>query len=99
MTDRLQFSAKFDAIRATGSPTDAPVSRVRDVLICTTSSAEVSMQEGHAHPPTASPIEMRFRGASEPVDLGRGIQIDRLSSEDAELVMNACSPRGHYFVP
>lgn len=36
---------------------------------------------------------------TEPVELGRGIRIDRLPQEEAELVMNACTARGHYFVP
>src|SRR4051794_35648849 len=99
MTDPLQFSAKFNAIHAISLPTNAPVVRVRDVLICVTSGADVSMEEVHAHPPIASPIEMRVRGAGEPVDLGRGVYIGRLSGEDVELVMNACSLRGHYFAP
>jgi hypothetical protein len=99
MTDPLQFNAKFDAIHAISLPTHAPVVRVRDVLICVTSGADVSMEEVHAHPPIASPIETRVRGGGEPVDLGRGVYIDRLSGEDVELVMNACSLRGHYFAP
>ena len=98
--DTTQFSAKFDAIHAIGNPTDAPVARVRDVLICATSDdVTVAMEEVYAHPPIASPIELRLTGASEPVHLGRRVYIDRLSNDDVELVMNACSPRGHYFAP
>jgi hypothetical protein len=99
MTDRIQFSAKFDAIHAIGAPTDAPVSRVRDVLICATGGADVSIEEIQAHPPIASAIEVRLRGGGEPVDRGRGVYIDSGSGEDVEVVMNACSLRGHYFAP
>jgi hypothetical protein len=44
-------------------------------------------------------VELRKCGVTSRVSLGRGLVIDRLSDEDAELVMNACSARGHYFVP
>jgi hypothetical protein len=33
------------------------------------------------------------------VDLGRGVRLDRLSPDERDLVMHACAPRGHYFVP
>jgi hypothetical protein len=42
---------------------------------------------------------LREEGESPPVDLGRGVRIDRLPQEEVELVMNACTPRGHYFSP
>lgn len=35
----------------------------------------------------------------EPVDLGRDLRIDHLDYDEAELVMNACTPRGHFFAP
>jgi hypothetical protein len=74
--------------------------RVRDVLIWTSGDVDVSTEEFTRHPPIASPP---FYGlppdVSEPLKLGRGLSIDRLSDEDAELVMNACTPRGHYFAP
>jgi hypothetical protein len=98
MEGRSQFSAKFDAFEVIGQPTSAAVVCVRDVLIWTTSDVDVPMEEVRAHPP----IGMRFSGIAEsrdPVELGRGLRLDRLSKEDAELVMNACNPRGHYFAP
>ncbi len=35
----------------------------------------------------------------EKVELGGGIVIEELDQDLAELVMNACTPRGHYFAP
>jgi hypothetical protein len=97
---RLQFSAKFDPIHAIGFPTSEPVARVRDVIVCPTFETDTSTDEFGAHPPIGSPSLLGLRpDASEPVDVGRGVILDRLSDEDAELVMSACSPRGHYFAP
>lgn len=80
-------------------PTDTPVARVRDVIVCVTGDSDISLEEFKAHPPIASPIELRLGGSADPVSLGRGVMLGRLSNEDAELVMNACSSRGHYFNP
>lgn len=91
-----QFSAKLPLFL--GTPTSAPVEKVRDVLVCVT-GAGVSHEEVLEHPFIASPMEMRVMGLSEPCELGRGIVIGRLSQDDAELVLNACTPRGHYFAP
>lgn len=35
----------------------------------------------------------------EPIDLGRGVQIVHLDRDEAERILTACAPRGHYFVP
>lgn len=64
-----------------GSPT-----QVYDVLVVTTSEA-ASFEEFQAHPPAGDP----------PFDLGRGLSIKQLTPDLAELVMNACTFRGHYF--
>jgi hypothetical protein len=66
------------------APTIATVTRVRDVLLIPTSMAEGDWE---AHPP----------GSAPPVDLGRGLTLTALDHDEAELVMNACTPRGHYF--
>src|SRR5512133_265267 len=66
------------------APTVAPVTRVRDVLLIPTSTAE---GDWDTYPPVSTP----------PVDLGRGLMLTELDHEEAELVMNACTPRGHYF--
>jgi hypothetical protein len=73
-----------------GAPTQAPVTQVLDVLIATNGrSHEASDQDYDLHAPVA---------AAHPFDLGHGVRIERLSVDDAELVMNACGPRGHYFI-
>jgi hypothetical protein len=98
--NRVQFSAIFEPPGFFGPITEAPVCRVRDVLICATdASVEFTAEEITDHPPIASPRLLREEGESSPVDLGRGVRIDRLADEEAELVMNACTPRGHYFSP
>ncbi len=98
---QAQFSARVNPIDAIGARPSADVCRVRDVLMWTTTDAEVSGEDLHAHLPIAFPLadlDPSFSGA-QPVELGRGLRIDRLSDDDAELVMNACTPRGHFFAP
>jgi hypothetical protein len=68
-----------------GRPPDASaVERVRDVLIVPTLTSDGDWE---SFPP--------FQG--EPIDLGRGLCIEVLDEEEAELVMNACTERGHHF--
>jgi hypothetical protein len=69
------------------APTDARISSIRDVLLVTTVGGG-SFEEFQAHPPVDSP----------PIDLGKGVQLTEISPDESELVMNACAPRGHYFV-
>jgi hypothetical protein len=70
------------------------------VIVCPTFETDASVDEFTAQPPIGSPAVLGPRShAVDPVPIGRGVVLDRLSDEDAELVMNACSPRGHYFVP
>jgi hypothetical protein len=35
----------------------------------------------------------------QPIDLGRGLRLERLNHDEAERVLTACLPRGHFFVP
>jgi hypothetical protein len=74
-------------LRLTARPpgADEPV-RVYDVLVVTTSEAG-AFEEFQAHPPAGDP----------PAELGRGLSIQQLASDVAELVMNACELRGHYY--
>src|SRR4051812_13919851 len=91
-----EFSAKVGPYL--GRPTDADVRSVRDVILCV-SDHSVDTSQYLDDPPIASPILRRRVGEQPPVDLGRGVMIDRLPKDEAELVMTACSPRGHYFAP
>ncbi len=102
MTD--QFSAEFDAPLGAGPPTRAPIVRVRDLIVCVNDpSIDVPIEEIDAHPPIGEERFARLdddRGEFvEAVELGNGITIEDLDHDTAELVMNACTPRGHYFVP
>jgi hypothetical protein len=99
MGTREQFDARFDAADAMSFQSSAPVERVRDVLICTNTDAEVPPEEFQAHPPIAWLSDWGITASREPVDLGRNLRLDRLPHDEAELVMNACSPRGHFFAP
>ncbi|HEX3804790.1 MAG TPA: hypothetical protein VHV75_18340 [Solirubrobacteraceae bacterium] len=73
---------------------------MRDVIVCPTFEVqpEVGIEELRAHPP----VGFHFAGIgaqSGTVEIGNGVRIDRLPDNETELVMNACSPRGHHFVP
>lgn len=94
-----QFSAKLDGFSA-GPPTQAPVARIRDVLVCPINNATaVSPEEFRDHPPIGSAAVLQMSNAPGPASLGQDLQIAGLPQADWELVMNACTPRGHYFVP
>jgi hypothetical protein len=99
MLDRDLFSANLPRDFFAGPPTSAPVAQVRDVLMCA-APADVSTNELPGHPPIAGAYEAREQiGTPGPVELGRGVRIDRLSADDAKLLVSACIPRGHYFKP
>jgi hypothetical protein len=73
-----------------GAATQAPVTQVLDILIATTGrSHEASDEDYDLHAPVAN---------AGPFDLGHGVRIERLPFDDTELVMNACDPRGHFFI-
>lgn len=87
-----------------GPVSEAPVMQVRDVAICLTGQGDGDVDEYRRRPPVAAPV-LRRDGARlvehdpGPFDLGRGLTIDRLGHDEAGLVMNACTPRGHNFAP
>ncbi len=72
---------------------------MRDVIICTTADSDAGAHEFQKQPPVGSPLRARLEGTADPVELGRGLRLDRLPDGEAELVMTACTPRGHHFVP
>ncbi len=101
-----QLSAELDARFSAGPLNAGAIVRVRDLIICAAdSSTDVPIEEVYAHPPIGwerrpGMDEERAPGEFvDEVDLGGGIVIRELERDTAELVMNACTPRGHYFVP
>lgn len=96
-TPREMYSAKLDGFFTTHP---APPIRVRDVIICATDpSVEYSSDDLRNHLPIGLPSPVHHGVSTDPLDLGRGVAIERLSKDKTELVMNACTPRGHYFSP
>jgi hypothetical protein len=65
-------------------PTTTEIARVRDVLLI---------------PSTTEGDWQKFPPVEEPVDLGRSLQLAVLEHAESEVIMNACAPRGHYFIP
>jgi hypothetical protein len=86
MTQR-HFADSSDLDFCGAAPTSSPVAAVRDVLLITTVGGG-TFEEFQAHPPVED----------EPIKLGRNVEITDLDPDVAELVMNSCTPRGHYFV-
>jgi len=83
-----------------GPVTDAAVVSIRDVILCPTGVGGGDADEYRAYPPVASPIRRRLEEVDPgPVWLGRNLRIDRLDEREAEIVMRACTPRGHNFAP
>jgi hypothetical protein len=101
-----QLSAELDARFSAGPLNAGPIVRVRDLIVCAgDSSRDVPIEEVYAHPPIgwdrhSGLDENRAPGEFvDTIELGGGIVIEELDRDTAELVMNACTPRGHYFVP
>lgn len=82
--DELRLASAANLGWVGRAPTATAVTRVRDVLLIPTGTAEGDWQ---AHPPVDAPG----------VDLGRDLWLTRLDHDEAELVMNAGTPRGHHF--
>jgi hypothetical protein len=68
-------------------PTAGKPKRVFDVLLAARTGGPV--EDFEAHPPVGDP----------PVDLGAGLRIEALNATLSDLVLEACSLRGHYFRP
>ena len=100
--DQARYSADLGRPGlSAGPPGHGEIERVRDVLVI---AGDPEVDQGDAddfimlpkwegHPATG-----RWRDRA-PIELGRGLRIEHLDSDEAERVLNACSPRGHYFVP
>lgn len=85
-----------------GPPGEAPISQVTDVLLVANDPA-VSTDELDAYPPILMPSFPQGPAGGprepDPIQLGQGVELTCLPGEQAERIMNACSPRGHYFHP
>jgi hypothetical protein len=69
------------------APTDAAVAAIRDVLVVPTTVVEGDYAREEEQP------------AGDPaVEIADGLTLEHLPPEDSELVMNACTQRGHYFL-
>lgn len=100
-----QLSAELDARFSAGPLNAGAIVRVRDLIICAGDpSNHIPIEEVYAHPPIGwdrhpGVDDERFGETVDTMDLGRGIVIEDLDRDTVELVMNACTPRGHYFLP
>lgn len=96
----FRYSAEIPTPGAAVPPGGGDIVRVRDVLVITgTPGADL---EGVAHTELATfPTWDLREGRTDPppIDLGRGLVLASLDQGEAERVLTACSPRGHYFVP
>jgi len=75
-----------DLPRFVAQASTAPVTRIRDILLLPTTLANGDYR---ANPPAGD----------NAVELADGLTLERLSDDEAELVLNACTPRGHFFIP
>jgi hypothetical protein len=102
--NKVRFSAKFEErLGSAGPPTDAPVSSVRDVIVCVKGGEQVDPDDFRENPPVGAAQWMRHRRDPDnrvgAVNLGRGVRLEHITRADAQLVQFACQPRGHYFFP
>jgi hypothetical protein len=100
--DRRVFSADLPDLWL-GAPGDgSQVVSVRDILLAA-GDANVVDKDLAQYPPILMPTYPAGPAGSlqepQPLDLGFGVTLLRLDHEEAERVINACSPRGHYFHP
>ena len=65
------------------------------MIICpTTDDTDADVDEFQTHPPVGSPLMRRLEGSAGPVDLGRGLRLDRLPDDEAELVIRPLARLG-----
>jgi hypothetical protein len=69
------------------APTEAAVVAIRDVLVVPTTIVEGDYP-GVDEQPAGDPA----------VELADGLMLERLPAQNSELVMNACTQRGHYYL-
>jgi hypothetical protein len=78
-----------------GPPSRGAETRVRDILLVTIGmwedeiDSDALSQLHRDHPPVTD---------AGSFDLGHGVRLQQLAQEDGELLMNACEPRGHFYI-
>lgn len=100
--ESTRFSADLPMPGSAGPPGGSPVASVRDILLI---RGDPGVDQGDRDNDLA--LLPRWEGSpasgswSAPgaIDLGRGVRLETLEQDQAERLMNACAPRGHYFVP
>jgi hypothetical protein len=84
-------------------PGDGRAQRVRDVLLVTMNDNDGDADvrgEYTTNRPAGLPYFVDLERVDPgPVDLGRGVMLGALAPGEKELIINACSPRGHYAYP
>lgn len=82
-----------------GAAAPPGIDRIRDIIVCAAEASDsVTPEEFRAHPPVGAP-ERLFPNAVSGVELGDGVKLLSLPSEEADEIMNACTPRGGNFDP
>jgi hypothetical protein len=93
----LRYSADLPIAGSSAPPGNAPIVRVRDVAVLT---GDPTIDQGDHGELALLPQRRGYELVDpEPIDLGRGLTLAQLDHDEAERVLNACSPRGHFFVP
>jgi|SRR5215204_4752407 len=102
LEQQLRFSAHLPRGGCASPPGYSEITRIRDfLLVIPGSSTDQGDRDDLVLLPTweGEPWERHGWTQPEPIDLGRGLTLERADSDLAETILNACSPRGHYFVP
>lgn len=99
--ERLRYGSDLPTIGSARPPGEGAVARVRDVLLV---RGDPTAEQGDHDSLVLLPRWVGSPGRGnwsepEPVDLGSGVRLEKLEYDEAELVLTACSPRGHFFVP
>ncbi len=102
--NELRFSAKFEErLGSAGPPTQAPVTGIRDVVVCVKGNDQRAPDDFRENPPVGAAQWMRHHREPDnrvgAVDLGRDVRLEHMNRDDAQLVQFACQPRGHFFFP
>ena len=102
LEDRARYSADLGrSAFAAGPPGHGEIERIRDVLVI---AGDPTVDQGDTDDLImlprweGNPATGRWK-EPEPIELGRGLRIEHLDGDEAERILAACSPRGHYFVP